>query len=180
MVNILLQAAYVMVPAYFANMAPVLTKRILSSLAKPIDGGMMLGGRPLFGRNKTWRGFLMAVVFSVIITFLQSVFSSNVLFADLGLVPYATVWLPLGILMGVGAIGGDLVESFIKRRLGKEPGKRFLPWDQIDFVLGALILSSLIVDYSMVIILTIIGVSFFGHIIVKRMGYWLKVHDEKW
>jgi CDP-2,3-bis-(O-geranylgeranyl)-sn-glycerol synthase len=40
-------------------------------------------------------------------------------------------------MLSLGALMGDLIESFIKRRINREPGKSLPIADQIDFILGA-------------------------------------------
>ena len=51
----LLKCFYLMLPAYFANMAPVIVKRI-DFLAFPVDFSKTLGKKPILGKNKTFRG----------------------------------------------------------------------------------------------------------------------------
>jgi CDP-2,3-bis-(O-geranylgeranyl)-sn-glycerol synthase len=36
---------------------------------------------------------------------------------------------------------GDIVESFFKRRIGLSRGEKWLGFDQIDFIIGGLLLS---------------------------------------
>jgi CDP-2,3-bis-(O-geranylgeranyl)-sn-glycerol synthase len=50
-------------------------------------------------------------------------------------------WLSLGFLLGLGAMAGDAAKSFFKRRLGIAPGHPWIPFDQIDFQIGALLLA---------------------------------------
>ncbi|MBI2577007.1 CDP-archaeol synthase [Candidatus Woesearchaeota archaeon] len=180
MANIILMAVYFMIPAYLANMAPVFSRRILRSLAIPIDKGKKLGGKPIFGSHKTVRGFLVAVIYSVALTYLQALLYPLAGFQALSIVHYPSVWLSLGLLLGVGAIGGDLVKSFAKRRIGIKPGKTFIPFDQLDFVIGSLLLASLVVEFTLPLVFTILTVSFFGHLAVNYIGYLLKVRDQKW
>jgi CDP-2,3-bis-(O-geranylgeranyl)-sn-glycerol synthase len=45
----------------------------------------------------------------------------------------------LGAWLGLGALFGDIVKSFFKRRLGIKPGTMFQPWDGIDYMIGAII-----------------------------------------
>jgi CDP-2,3-bis-(O-geranylgeranyl)-sn-glycerol synthase len=47
------------------------------------------------------------------------------------------------VLLAVGAIGGDLIVSFIKRRLKLKPGALLPLADQMDFIVFAVILLSL-------------------------------------
>jgi len=174
----LVSAFYFMLPAYFANMAPVIVKKI--GLFKfPIDFGKKLNNKSIFGKNKTFRGLIFGVLFAVIISFIQYFLYLNNIFNDLSYVDYSS-WLQFGLLMGFGAILGDLAESFVKRRINYEPGKSFFPFDQIDFVIGALLLSSFIVDLSLIVIMVIIVLSLILDIIVNHIAYYTGVRDEKW
>jgi len=42
-----------------------------------------------------------------------------------------------------GALIGDIIKSFFKRRIGKKRGQDWIPFDQIDFILGVLFFSFL-------------------------------------
>ncbi len=71
----------------------------------PVDGGRrFFDGRPLFGSHKTWRGILFAC-------------AGSLLFVPL--LPLA--WYQVVVVAGL-ALTGDVATSFIKRRLGHEPG----------------------------------------------------------
>lgn len=85
-----------------ANGSPILIRHALrSGLSRPIDGGLrFIDTRPLLGPSKTWTGLLTAIAVT------------GLLAAALGLP--AT----LGLLIGLSAMTGDLLSSFIKRRLG--------------------------------------------------------------
>lgn len=106
-----------------ANTAPLVAKRWLSTRwAAPLDGGMkFFDGRPLLGSSKTIRGLVAAV-------------GAATLGAPLLGVP-ATV----GALLGCGAILGDALSSFIKRRMGAAPSSRATGLDQIPEALVPLL-----------------------------------------
>jgi CDP-2,3-bis-(O-geranylgeranyl)-sn-glycerol synthase len=163
-----------MLPAYFANMAPVFMKDCCNGLAIPIDNG-----KNIFGNNKTYRGFLFGMIFALLITFFQFLLSSYSIFRAISLTNYSN-WLTLGLLFGFGALFGDLLESFIKRRLKMGPGKRFFPWDQLDFVIGALILVSFSVKLTWVTVLIIVLISVVGHVLVNHAAFYLGIRKEKW
>ncbi len=167
-----------MLPAYFANMAPIIVKNRFSFLAVPIDGGKKIGGKPILGPHKTWRGFIFAVLFGVIVAYLQHLLSDGV-FSSLAIVSYDS-WLTLGILLGSGAIIGDLVESFFKRRSNVGSGKPWIPWDQLDFVIGGLVFAALVVDFSWVFVVSVIVVSFVLDIVVNHVAYFFKIRGERW
>ena len=128
----LLKVAYFLVPAYFANMAPVIWKPIFPWLAIPLDGGKTFKGNPLFGSNKTWRGLFLAVITGALIGFLQYSFSpKDWLFVDSnsGLLIGAVIVLGLHWGFGESFINGDWGDSW--QFLGS--------YDQIDYTLGALL-----------------------------------------
>jgi len=179
MLNIILQGLYFMLPAYFANMAPVVVRNIFKKLTFPLDFNKTLKNKPLFGKNKTFRGLIFGVLFAIIIAYLQFLFFNNNIFVNISIIDYSN-WILIGLLMGFGAIFGDLIESFVKRRLNYEPGKPFVPWDQIDFVIGALIFVYPIVNLSINKIIIILILSFILHIIVNHSAFYLKIRKEKW
>ena len=169
------QLAYFMLPAYIANMMPVLGKSMLTTLAHPIDNKYVLGGKPLFGKNKTWRGLLLGIFGGMLTTFVQSHFTT-----PLNLVSYPEVWPLLGFTMGCGALLGDLAKSFFKRRLSILPGKQWVPFDQIDFVIGALLLNAFVYWPGWTQIGAILLMSFGGHVFMNRIGYWIKLKQTPW
>jgi len=160
-------------------MAPVLISKLFNFLNIPIDFGKKINGKPIFGKNKTIRGLLFGVIFGVIICFIQYLLYSSAFFKSLSTIDYS-MWLILGILMGLGALIGDLAESFIKRRLKIKPGGRFIPWDQLDFVIGAIIFTYPLINYTLLNIIIILIASFILHITFTRIGYLLKLRKEKW
>ena len=99
-----------------ANGLPILLNRWLRDRAAwPIDAGMALSrdGQPLFGTHKTWRGLIAAVI------------GTAAAAVVLGL-PAAT-----GALVGLWAMLGDVMSSFLKRRLARGAGDQALGLDQI-------------------------------------------------
>jgi len=168
-----------MMPAYFANMAPVIVKKWFNFLAVPIDRNRRLFGKGIFGRNKTWRGFIFGIIFSVVIAYLQRVLLNFKFFLKLSFFDYSN-WFVFGFLMGFGAVIGDLIESFFKRRIRIKPGEPFRPFDQLDFVFGALLFVSFVFRLTFEMVLVIVILSFFGHIFINHLAYYLGIRDTKW
>lgn len=98
-----------------ANGVPVILRAVLDErLNRPIDFGYRLpDGRPLFGVSKTWRG----VVGSVLGTAAAAV-----------VLGYA---LETGALVAVYAMAGDVLSSFVKRRIGLAPHSMAPLLDQV-------------------------------------------------
>lgn len=174
----ILKCLYLMLPAYFANMAPVIVKKI-GLFNFPIDFNRQINNKPIFGKNKTFRGFAFGVIFSVIIAYFQFLLYNVESFRGISFIDYEN-WLLLGFLMGLGALLGDLIKSFFKRRLNIEPGARFVPFDQTDFVIGALVFIMPVFDLTFKIFITSLLLSFVLHIIVNHIAFYLKIRNERW
>ena len=168
----ILEVIYFLLPAYFANMAPVICKNI-KFLNTPVDAGIKLRGKPIFGKNKTYRGLFFGIIFSIIVAFIQSQLTLP------SLLNYQ-FWPLIGLLLGAGAVLGDLVESFFKRQANIKPGKPWIPFDQLDFIIGALALSLIIYTPDLKFVLTALIVSFILHILVNHLAFFLKIRKEKW
>lgn len=162
-------------------MAPVIFKNNLLWLAKPVDFGKKFVGKEIFGAHKTWRGLLVATfaggVFfiferQIILTFPRTEFWSPF---DLRIVPW---WF--GFLFAAGAILGDLVKSFFKRRFDIPPGATWYPFDQIDFLLGAALVASFYYTFTPLMWLIIFFIGSALHIIVNHIGFWLKIKNSPW
>ena len=85
-----------------------------------------------------------------------------------------------GFLFGFGGMVGDLVKSFFKRRLNIAPGKSFIPWDQIDCALGGLVFGRIVWAYTLNFAISIIIITFFIHITIRYMAYFLGINKTKW
>lgn len=178
LVLFLFKCFYLMLPAYFANMAPVMVKKI-NLFVIPIDLGKTMNDKPILGKNKTIRGLIFGVIFAVIVAYLQSLLHSLNFFKNISFFDYE-LWLLFGFLMGTGALTGDLIKSFFKRRLGIEPGAKFVPFDQTDFVIGALIFVMPISSITFRIFFVSLLLSFVLHITVNHIAFYLKIRKEKW
>ena len=142
------RASWLVAPVLAAGLVhvAVLKTGALGRLARPIDGGRTLGGRPLLGPSKTWRGILLmpavtALAVSLTVTLARRLPPDLSPFSDRRVRP----WL-LGTVLGLGYCAGELPNSFVKRRLGIPPGgsAKRLRWlqytvDQTDSVVGCLV-----------------------------------------
>jgi len=179
----LLKCLYFMLPAYLANMAPVFAKKlgVFKFLAKPVDKGRTLGGKPIFGAHKTWRGFVVGIAIAIATAWLQYLLYSITPFQKISLLVYSEInlWL-LGFLFGFGALFGDLIKSFFKRRMNLKPGAPWIPFDQLDFVIGALIFAGFIFLPPWPVVLTVLLITPILHILTNQIGYLLKIKNTKW
>jgi CDP-2,3-bis-(O-geranylgeranyl)-sn-glycerol synthase len=167
-----------MLPAYFANMGPVLVKKI-NFLNYPVDFNKKFKGKPILGNHKTWRGLFFGILFGIVVAYLQKLLYTNPFFAGLSFMDYSN-WLAVGFLLGFGALFGDMVKSFFKRRVNVKPGKPFIPWDQLDYSIGALLFVSIVFSLTWQIIITVIVANFILHVAANHISYYLKLTDVKW
>lgn len=171
---------YFAIPMGFANMAPVLTKNYFKFLAVPVDFNKTINSKPIFGSHKTFRGIIMAVIFSLAFFYLQKFLYQFNFFHNLSLLDYNQYGVLMGFLMGLGAIMGDLIKSFFKRRVNIKPGKSWIPFDQIDFVVGGLIAVSFVYGFTLKLAVALVLIAFFSHILFNHIGYWLGLQKGKW
>lgn len=177
----LLKAFWFFLPGGIANMAPVIFKKI-NFLNYPIDFGKTINGKPIFGSHKTFRGFFFGILVAILIALLQkALYLRYEFFREITLFPFDEHNAVLvGFLMGFGVLFGDAIKSLIKRQLGVNPGDRFIPWDQIDFIIGFILFVSIIYVPSGQVMLTILVGFPLLHIVMNHLGYYLKVQDNRW
>lgn len=160
-----------LLPAGGANIAASLFARFLPRLNYPIDCGMRWRGKRIFGDHKTWRGIIAGTLAGGAIFLLQRSLSPSQFFHTLELFDYKkTPWF-LGFVMGFGALFGDLAKSFVKRRLTIAPGRSFLVFDQIDWVLGTIFAANLFAKIPLSVILLSLPVGALAHGVVKYIGH---------
>jgi CDP-2,3-bis-(O-geranylgeranyl)-sn-glycerol synthase len=153
--EIVIQALWLVLPAYIAN-----ASALLVGGGKPIDFGKKCkDGRRILGDGKTWRGFYAGAFVGIAAGFgfsVVAIYANNSDFAFLGLSDFGRfpIMIPIVISICFGALLGDIIESFFKRRIGKDRGENWIPFDQLDFILGALLFSLIIAT-----ILSIMGFS---------------------
>ncbi len=174
MLTEMLKLLYFLLPAYFADMAPVFFKQTLLSLDKPLDYGIKFSGKDLLGRHKTIRGVLVAIITGMIIFYIQQALDIN------SIIRYTDYSIFLGFLITFGAVFGDIFKSFIKRRFDIAPGKSFIIADQVDAVVGAIVFSAFMIDYTLFQIAFMILATLILKIIINHIGYYLKIREEKW
>ena len=135
-VTILGQALWFILPALAPSSGAVLTGG-----GTPIDFGKKAkDGRPILGAGKTWRGLIGGTLTGMALGAIFNVLALYVL--DKPEWAFAEDWptaLFILFLLAFGSMFGDLLGSFLKRRLGREKGSKFPIMDQYDLLIGSLI-----------------------------------------
>lgn len=178
----ILQCLYFFLPAYFANMTPTFASKfgVLGFLAKPLDFEKKYQGFPIFGPHKTWRGMILGVLIGILVALAQRLLWQFSFFEKLSFFNYQEInVLFLGFLLSFGALLGDSVSSFFKRRQKIEPGKSWIPFDQVSFVIGAFVLVNPFFKIQISAWLYILFLSFLLHIVINRIGFWLGINNSR-
>ncbi len=154
-----LQIGLLVVLITVANGAPILARKVLGDRAsQPIDFGILCyDGRPLFGRSKTFRGLIWSLLATAV--------TAAVL---------AMGW-DTGLLTAACAMAGDLLSSFLKRRLGLPASARATGLDQIpESVLPAFVLAGKL-GLTWIDVAVTTCLFFVGGIILSRIMYRLHI-----
>ncbi len=170
----LVMALWIMLPAYVPNSAAA-----VFGGGTPMDFGKNYGdGRRIFGEGKTWRGFFGGIFSGVLagaILILIGAYTGFIVHTFLSV-----------LLLAAGALLGDLVKSFFKRRLNKKRGEEWLIADQYDLVAGSLLLVLCLdtqwffANITPVVFLWIIIITPLLHRSANIIGYLIGVKDVPW
>lgn len=179
MAHEILTVLWFFLPAYLADMAPVIVRGHWQWLARPIDGGHRWRGRRLLGDHKTWRGIVAGVAFGVVTFAVQRTLYRLGVLEGLALIDYDVSSLLPGVLLGLGTGVGDAAKSFVKRGLGIAPGASWIGPDQLDFFVGAWLFVLPVVAVPLVPALLAAPLVLVGTIAVTATGYGLGM-KESW
>ena len=156
-------ALYIIVPTYCTNGAP-----IIFGGGPPLDFGKSLSdGQRIFGTNKTIGGFVGGLMIGAVI----GVF---------GFYLFSKVLLTISLLASLGALLGDLAGAFLKRRLKIKPGGPVPGVDQLDFVMGALLVVFPFYQISLTSVLILIFVTPPIHFLTNVGAYVLGLKSNYW
>jgi CDP-archaeol synthase len=145
-----------------ANGVPVVAKCLLGErLSFPLDGhARFFDGRPLFGASKTIRGLVLSIA------------------TTSGVAPLLALSLSTGFLVGSGAMVGDIMSSFMKRRLRLKASSRATGLDQIPESLLPSLLCSLQLSLNAADVVAIVSAFFVGEIVLSRWLFRMHIRDR--
>jgi len=183
MIQDILLAIWFLLPAALSNAAPIFSAKIpfLKRFNAPMDGGRSWRGHRIFGAHKTWRGLISGIVVATVVLWIQQLLVANTGWASYiaGDIDYAALPLfLLGPAFAIGALGGDAIESFFKRDRGIKSGGAWVPFDQLDYIIGSVLISLFFVILSPVQYIWIFVVWFLMHIIASYIGYRLGLKKD--
>lgn len=174
-------ALWFFLPAGVANASPVIAKHIpiIKNWKTPIDFGKSFKNERIFGENKTWRGLLIGTLAGGVTgSIIYFCYPESITYVSVSVFPEYLDMFVVGASLGFGALVGDAIESFFKRRANVKPGESWFPFDQVDYIIGGLIFSTPFVILSFKMNLLILFTWFLAHIIVSYIAYLLKLKDK--
>lgn len=179
MMNILITAIWLMLPAYLPN-----NFAALFGGGTPLDFGQRFNdGRRIMGDGKTYRGTAAGTLCGFLVGLALNAGAST-----LGLPTFGAGLEQFFVLGGLslGAMLGDIVASFFKRRLGMKRGAQFFVIDQLDFVFGAWILTAILApswfwnNFTPTIIVIVLIITPVLHRVTNIIGYRIGAKREPW
>lgn len=183
-VIIILRSIWFILPAYVAN-----PMAVLAHGSKPIDfNKRFIDGNRILGKGKTWAGFFVGSISGIAFGLIQNiiatlapnpvfpVFNENIVSAAI-----------IVTLLSVGAMTGDLVGSFIKRRLKIASGAEVIGLDQYSFLLISLLFLYIWSNYffmhflfNIIALLTLFIFTPLIHRLVNIIGYKIGKKEVPW
>ncbi len=179
MLNLLIKTIWLMLPAYTPN-----NFAVLFGGGKPIDFGKnFIDGKRIFGDGKTFRGFFAGIFGGIIVGITQYYIECLFNFKLYSKFPLFTA-ISFFLMFSIGSLTGDIIGSFIKRRLNIKRGEKAPILDQLDFLIFAFIFAyfhpifSELFDVKIVVIAFIITPIL--HKLTNLIAYLLKLKDVPW
>ncbi|MBA2861703.1 CDP-2,3-bis-(O-geranylgeranyl)-sn-glycerol synthase [Methanococcus maripaludis] len=170
---LLFSAIWYILPAYVANAVPC----ILGG-GRPVDlGKNFFDGNRIIGNGVTYRGTFFGILFGIITGILQHFIV--ILYMDpQSVFNYGlTGYIILGFLLGTGALFGDMLGSFIKRRLKLNQGQSAPLLDQMTFIVFALIFAYPLYQQPVNLMVILLVISPIIHFSSNIIAY--KLHLKK-
>jgi hypothetical protein len=145
-----------------ANGSPVIAKLLFGDHCSwPLDGNIkFVDGQPLFGASKTVRGILVSI------------------FITSACAPLLGLTLRIGLVVSITAMAGDLLSSFLKRRLGLKPSSRAVGLDQIPESLFPLLACCQALSLTALDIVASTAIFFAAEVMLSRVLFRLHVRDR--
>ena len=158
----LLQIAQLLVLMTLANGTPIVAKKVFGPrVSFPLAAGTtFFDGRPLFGKSKTIRGIL----FSILLTTAGA--------------PILGLDLAIGARVAIAAMAGDLLSSFLKRRLNLLSSSQALGLDQVPESLFPMLACRYALSLTIADIALGVAVFFVGELILSRFLFKVHLRDE--
>jgi CDP-2,3-bis-(O-geranylgeranyl)-sn-glycerol synthase len=163
-------AIFFTLPTLLANVTPM-----LFGGGKAIDFRKnFLDDKRILGDNKTIRGFLAGCLGGFLMGLFSSWWLTNIIQVDFN------IHLVNGFFQGLGAVTGDMVGSFIKRRIDIQPGGSLLVIDQIGFMIFGLFFAYIGAPFPWTYWVIMLPLTLIVHFAANAVGYTIGWKDVWW
>ncbi|MDP2974379.1 MAG: CDP-2,3-bis-(O-geranylgeranyl)-sn-glycerol synthase [Candidatus Diapherotrites archaeon] len=164
------RASLMAIPLYLCN-----SMALVFGGKKPIDfGKKFIDGKRLLGDGKTIRGTAAGIIIaSAAALALSAIFPETALFLKANYAFYGT-------LLAIGAVAGDFIGSFLKRRRGIERGGSVFLLDQLGFVVCGLAFGYGIVQPTLLEAIFLLAFTMLAHVIGNRIAFLAKIKKVPW
>jgi len=172
--KLIISSLYLILPAYLGNMAPIIAGKLKLPFGTPIS-------TKHFGIHKTYRGFYSGYFGALGCLLGQLFLQKNGYFNEYVILDYQNINLFLyAFVFGIGALTGDLIKSYFKRKIGKKEGDCWFPADQIDLILGASLFLAPFGVMTWENFITIIILTPLLHFLTNVSAYFLGIKKVWW
>ncbi len=172
-------AIWAMLPAYVPNNVAV-----LAGGGRPIDGGRSWGEKRILGDGKTWRGTAFGTAAGIALALLLN--RLNPMASETIGAAFPTFPVVAAVSLAFGAMLGDILASFLKRRTGRERGAAFPGVDQLDFVVVSLLLTAVVATdwflstFTLPVLVAVLVLTPLLHVATNAIAYALGLKNEPW
>ncbi len=154
LLTLIIDSLWYILPSYIANMSPV-----IFGGGVPLDfNKRFIDGRRILGSHKTVRGFISGVICGTVV----------------GIAQGRTLQ---GFLLSLGAMIGDMVGSFVKRRLNIEEGGSVPLLDQEGFLIFSILFAYPIENIDIYSIIFLVLLTPLLHKGTNVVAYYLKLKE---
>ncbi len=145
-----------------ANGAPIVAQNIFGRrFSFPLDCGAKLSdAQPLFGASKSIRGIVLSML------------------ATTAAAPLVGISWPVGTLIAVAAMSGDLCSSFLKRRMKLPASSMAIGLDQLPESLIPLLACVPLLPLATADIALVVACFFAGELLLSRLLYKIHLRDR--
>jgi CDP-2,3-bis-(O-geranylgeranyl)-sn-glycerol synthase len=177
-IAVLITTLYFLLPAYLSN-----SSGLIFGGGIPVDFGKTdKKGVRLIGDGCTWRGLIAGAIVGTLVGAIQGYFGPYLLenFGEYILTPICSnlhEGIIVGFLLGFGALLGDAIGSYIKRRIGIQRGRPAPILDQLDFIIMGLILVLPIIHLSLDFIILSCILTLIIHLLANTIAYLIGIKD---
>ncbi len=179
LISLLFSSLFYILPAYFAN-----AFACIFGGGTPVDlGKNFIDGKRIIGNGVTYKGTFFGILFGTIVAILQGVIVNlKIINIDGSSIFYYNVfeYAFIGFLLSFGALFGDMIGSFIKRRLGIKQGRPAPLLDQTVFVIFAILFAYPFSPIPFEMIVTLLIISPVIHLSSNIIAYKLYIKKVWW